>query len=215
MNTIPSASTRRTALRAAAILWCLPGLAALLPLRAAEPAKASCCADCADEAAAAPVSSKSIYQVDAVLADDSGRAVRLASFQGQPVVLAMFFTHCEYACPIIVQDMRRIESALGRGAKARFVLVSFDSERDTPEVLSAYRKRANLGAEWTLLHGDPADIRTIAAVLGVNYVKDGKGQFSHSNLITVLNPAGGIVYQKAGLQGDVSAAARAASVLIR
>ncbi len=214
MNTIPSASTRRMAFRAAAILWCLPGLAALTA-RSAEPAKAACCADCAEEPAASAPSSKSIYQVDAVLTDDSGKPARLASLQGQPVVLAMFFSHCEYACPIIVQDMRRIESALAKGAKARFALVSFDSERDTPEVLSAYRKRANLGAEWTLLRGNPADIRTIAAVLGVNYVKDSKGQFSHSNLITVLNPSGEIVYQKAGLQGDISGAARAASVVVR
>jgi protein SCO1/2 len=36
-------------------------------------------------------------------------------------------------------------------------------------------------------------------LLGVNYRRDARGQFAHSNLITVLNPAGEIVHQQVGL----------------
>ena len=59
-------------------------------------------------------------------------------------------------------------------------------------------------------------------LLGVKYRQDGRGQFSHSNLITVLNAQGEIAYQRAGLAGDVSdaakavvAAARAGTVAVR
>jgi hypothetical protein len=39
-------------------------------------------------------------------------------------------------------------------------------------------------------------------ILGVKYQNLGKGQFAHSNLITVLNDKGEIAYQRTGLQGD-------------
>ncbi|MBI3874640.1 MAG: SCO family protein [Verrucomicrobia bacterium] len=84
-----------------------------------------------------------------------------------------------------------------------FLLVSFDSKRDTPEALRAYRERQKLDtAHWTLLRGKPDDVRELAALLGANYREDARGQFAHSNLITVLNPQGEIVHQQAGLNSD-------------
>jgi protein SCO1/2 len=135
----------------------------------------------------------------------------LATFRGQPVILAMTFTRCEYACPAIVADISRARAALPPeiAAKTRVVLVSFDSERDTPVALAAYRGRAGLDAGWTLLRGSPENVRELAMLLGVKYQQDGRGQFSHSNLFTVLNAGGEVVHQQMGLFGDVAPAVRA------
>ncbi len=46
-------------------------------------------------------------------------------------------------------------------------------------------------------------------LLGVKFKQDARGQFAHSNLLTVLNPDGEVVHQHAGLMGDISTAARA------
>ena len=152
------------------------------------------------------LSDRSVYQIDAALTDDAGRPLRLDSLLGRPVVIAMFFTNCAYACPLTVSDMRRIRETLPTPvrAKARFVLVSFDTERDTPDVLRAYRGHNGLGEGWILASGRAEDVREIAMVLGVKYVRDSRGQYAHSNLITVLNPAGEIAFQRAGLQGDIA-----------
>jgi hypothetical protein len=40
------------------------------------------------------------------------------------------------------------------------------------------------------------------AALGVRYKQDARGQFAHSNVITILNAAGEIVHQQAGLSQD-------------
>lgn len=180
------------------------------------PPHRACCAACEKaEAAAAPaapsLSGRSIYQVDATWTNDAGQSVALTSLRGQPVVLAMFFANCEYACPVLVNDMRRLRDLLPAEvrAKARFVLVSFDPVRDTPEALKAYRERNALDAGWTLLHGDANSVQELAMVLGLKYKQDARGQFSHSNLITVLNAGGEIAFQRAGLMGDVSELARA------
>jgi len=127
-------------------------------LVAGEDAHACCSAARAPEGAAAALSDRSIYQSATTWTNDTGQEIKLASLQGRPVVLAMFFARCEYACPIIVHDMGRIRDALPANARAdtQFVLVSFDSVRDTPAALRAYRARAQLPvANWTLLRGAP------------------------------------------------------------
>jgi protein SCO1 len=156
--------------------------------------------------ASTPLSDKSLYQLDSVWTSDVGTKTKLAVLKGRPQVLAMFFSHCEYACPILVHDMKRIEAALPETLKGQvdFVLVSFDTERDTPDALKAYRAKERLPPKnWSLFTGAPDDVRELAALLGVNYQKDAKGQFAHSNLITVLNAEGEIAYQLKGLNQRV------------
>jgi protein SCO1/2 len=174
------------------------------PLFAATPAVPPCCA--VEEKAGAPLSARSIYQLDAAWTNDAGSTVRLAALRGRPVVLAMFFAQCEYACPILVRDMQRVRAALPEALRAQtqFVLVSFDTARDTPAALRAYRERMALDAGWTLLRGDTAAVQELAMLLGVKFKQDARGQFSHSNLFTLLNRDGEIVHQQAGLQEDVS-----------
>jgi protein SCO1/2 len=83
--------------------------------------------------------------------------------------------------------------------------VTFDPERDTLPVLQAYREKMHLNPEnWTLLRGQPDDILELAVLLGVKYRKNPQGDFSHSNLITVLNPAGEIVYRQVGLHQPIA-----------
>ena len=130
----------------------------------------------------------------------------------------MFFTHCEYACPILVNDMKKLEAGLPAEVRAKtdFLLVSFDTKRDTPEALAAFRKKEKLpAATWTLLRGGADDVRELAALLGINYTPDARGQFAHSNLITVLNAEGEVAFQQPGLNTDpaalVSAVTKAAA----
>ena len=157
-------------------------------------------------------SDKSLYQLDSEWNSADGRKLKLAELKGKPQVVTMFFARCELACPILVHDAKRIEAALPQDLRSKvgFVLVSFDSERDTPEVLRDYRQRQDLNAAtWTLLQGKPDDVLELGALLGVKFKKDAQGQFAHSNVITVLNPAGEIVYQLNGLNLDVTPAIHA------
>lgn len=182
-----------------------------------KPAPASCCSTKEPLAAAAPLTDRSLYQLDATWTDDSGQNVSLTALRGQNVVLAMFFASCEYACPVLVSDMQRLRALLPESARAttRFVLVTFDTARDTAAVLKAYRERSALDQAWTLLRGDDNAVQELAMLLGVKFKQDARGQFAHSNLITILNTEGEVVHQHSGLMGDVSEAAKAAAVAAR
>lgn len=157
-------------------------------------------------------SDKSLYQLDSVWNSADGGQFKLAELKGKPQVVTMFFARCELACPVLIHDVKRIEAALPPELRGEvgFVLVSFDSERDTPEALRAYRQRQELNAStWTLLQGKSDDVLELGALLGIKFKKDPQGQFAHSNVITVLNPAGEIVYQLNGLNLDVAPAVSA------
>jgi len=173
-------------------------------------AKTPCCCAVKIEPAAS-FTDQSIYQIDSTWTTDAGNPIKLAALRGRIQIVAMFFAHCEYACPVIINDMKRIKAALPETVRARvgFTLVSFDSERDTPEALNAFRNNRELHpTRWTLLRGQPDDVLELAAVLGVKFKKDARGQFAHSNLITVLNPAGEIVHQQVGLNQSVEETVR-------
>jgi protein SCO1/2 len=178
---------------------------------AEKPAVAPCCVE---EKAGVPITARSLYQLDVKWTNDSGAPMKLASLRGTPVVLAMFFAQCEYACPVLVQDIKRLLATLPEAArtKTQIVLVTFDVKRDTPAALKAYRERAALDANWTLLHGDSNAVQELAMLLGVKFKQDARGQFSHSNLFTVLNVDGEVVHQHVGLNGDVSQAAKAVAL---
>jgi protein SCO1/2 len=163
----------------------------------------SCCAQ--PESTTKPLLEKSLYQLDAAWTNDSSQAVKLDSLRGRPQVIAMFFASCQYTCPLLVFQMKQLEASLSPEMRANvgFTLVSFDTQRDTPAALKAYRAQHNLSLEnWTLLRGDSDSVLDLSALLGVKFKQDAQGNFSHSNLITLLNAEGEIVYQQVGLNPD-------------
>jgi len=178
-------------------------LALLLPiaLLAAEPLPPCC----RPALAMGQPTDQSLYLLDSKWTSDVGREIKLGALRGRPQIVALFFTQCEYACPILVSELKTIESKLPPEVLGQvdFLLVSIDSKRDTPAELTTFRAKRQLTRErWTLLRGEPDDVRELAALLGVNYAEDARGQFAHTNLITLLNAEGEIAFQHTGLKQD-------------
>jgi protein SCO1/2 len=170
------------------------------------PVRQSCCAHSpTSEATPVHLTDKSIYQLDSNWTNDYGAPLKLGSLRGRPQIVTMFFANCAYACPLLVYQMQQIEAGLPEQLRDQvgFTLVSFDTERDTPTALHSYRLNHNLKASrWTLLRGGSDDVLDLAALLNVKFKKDAQGQFNHSNVITLLNAQGEIVYQQLGLSSQ-------------
>jgi protein SCO1/2 len=179
------------------------GLFCALPAALAEPRGAEAC--CSELAGNKALPDRSLYHLDSKWTADDGREQSLSSLRGRPQVMVMFFATCEYACPILVENLKAIERTLPETLRGRvgFLLVSIDPDRDTSEVLHAYRiKHGFASPTWTLLRGRTDDVRELAAVLGIQYQRDARGQFSHSNVISVLDTEGVVAFQQSGLNKD-------------
>jgi protein SCO1/2 len=154
------------------------------------------------------LSDESIFQLESSWVDQSGKKIVLKELRGKPSVLAMVYMTCQGACPIITSDMQRIEKVLPpeKREQSQFVLISLDPERDTQKALNKFAESHGLDLRrWRLLAGSTGAVRELAAVLGVKYKRDASGNFSHSNIITILDSEGVIRHQQIGLRQDPQA----------
>lgn len=156
-----------------------------------------------DTIAAVTFPAESIFNMPDTFKTQNNADFTLAKLQGKPTVMAMIFTHCGYACPRITADMVGIREKLGaKTDKVNFLLVSFDVARDTPGRLQEYMVETGLTPDWILLHGSDQAARTLSVLLNLQFEKDAEGNFSHSNIITVLDKNGVLNFQKEGLESD-------------
>ncbi|MGE6355609.1 SCO family protein [Flavobacterium sp. NPDC079362] len=149
-----------------------------------------------------PISDLSLYNLPSQWTNQDGKNIELKSLKGNVLVMVMIYTTCKAACPRLVADMRNIESRLNEKTKknVKLILVSIDPETDTPEKLKAFAIANKMENDpWIFLRSTEDNTREFAAVLAVNYKKISPIDFSHSNIISVFNPDGELIYQQEGL----------------
>ena len=66
----------------------------------------------------------------------------LRDFRGKVVAVTFIFASCTDSCPLLTDNMARVQDKLGSafGPKVAFVSITVDPERDTPEVLRQYAR---------------------------------------------------------------------------
>lgn len=155
------------------------------------------------------VSGESLHQLDIRWQTHRGEQLRLSDLYGRNVIVTMIYANCQTACPVLVQDVRRIYQALDaeRRERTELLLISFDTEQDTSERLRQYAESIGAdGPEWHFATASAPEVRTLAALLGVRYRKNPEGGYDHSNLVAVLNPEGELVHRQEGLNQPVDEA---------
>jgi cytochrome oxidase Cu insertion factor (SCO1/SenC/PrrC family) len=100
---------------------------------------------------------------DFTLTEASGRTVTRQDLAGRPWVADLVFTNCGGICPLMSAAMARLVQSSSDLSDTRFVSISVDPERDTPETLTAYAERFKADRErWLFLTGDKDAIRNLA-----------------------------------------------------
>ena len=168
------------------IQWLRTALACLLLVVASAPAAP----------AAAPLPRDSVYQLPLPLTDQHGKTWDWRSHRGQPQVVAMFYTSCQYMCPLIVDSGKAVEHGLTQAERARLgiMLISMDPKRDRPAALMGIATKRKLDPlRWSLASPRANDVRAVAGVLGVRYRQLANGDFNHTSALVLLDRDGRIV----------------------
>ena len=148
------------------------------------------------------ISDLSIYNLPSRWTTQNGKNIELKSLNGNVLVMVMIYTSCKAACPRLVADMRNIESKLNKKTKknVKLILVSIDPVTDTPQKLKSFAIANRMDNDpWLFLRSTEDNTREFAAILAVNYKQISPMEFSHSNIISVFNPKGELIYQQEGL----------------
>ncbi|MDE3009507.1 MAG: SCO family protein [Pseudomonadota bacterium] len=167
--------------------------------------------------AAGPLPSDSIYHLDLPLHDQDGRAFTLASGQGRPQLVSMFYTSCQFVCPRLIDTVRDVQRALPADSARQLhvLLVTLDPARDDSAALRGVAAQRHLDARtWTLARSDSAGTRALAALLGVQYRILPSGDINHSTVLILLDRQGRVVAQSTRLGvPDPAFVARVASTV--
>ena len=155
---------------------------------------------------ASEIAKDSIYQVDNKWTDQENSSFQLSDLKGTPVIITMVYLSCPHTCPLTIAKLKEIEKKLSEKKLKGYqiVLVSFDYEHDRPQKLKAYMADKKLDpSRWKLLTAKNDDeVRALSIVLGINYRRLEDGDYSHSNIISVLDKEGRIISKIDRLSAD-------------
>ena len=143
-----------------------------------------------------PLPSDSVYRLSVKLTDQQGKRFDWAGRRGKVQLVSMFYTSCQYICPLIVDSGKAIDRQLTPSEREhlRVLLISMDPIRDTPAALMAVASKRNLDPlRWTLASPAPTHVREIAGVLGIRYRALVDGEFNHTSALVLLDADGRIL----------------------
>ena len=108
----------------------------------------------ASPACANPGLDSSIGRIKWAPNQGAGR-VSFAKMLGKPVILTLSYTACRRTCSTTELILREMQEILDRkGREANFAIVTYDSERDSPQKWTHCRKSRGLDrASWHFLTG--------------------------------------------------------------
>ena len=137
------------------------------------------------------------------LTDQARRQVAFSQFAGKVVAVNFVYTSC--ALPTFCYRMannfgvvqRRLKDHLGRDLI--LLTVTFDPQRDTPEVLAHHAQTWKADAKtWHFLTGPLSEVRRVTSMFGMDFFPD-EGLMNHSLHTVVIDREGRMV---ANIEGN-------------
>lgn len=141
----------------------------------------------------AAVASDSLYQLPVGLTTSAGEALELSSLRGRPLLLTMFYSRCTSVCPLLTMTLQRLDGKLTtvEQSNLRVLMVSLDAAHETPATLAAFAEEHHVdSSRWIVARASGADVRALAAALGIRYRALPDGSFNHSTVISLLDREG-------------------------
>ena len=107
-------------------------------------------------------------------------------------LMAMVYTHCPDICPMTTHNMQLVQRRLPDDLKdkVKFVVISFDPNRDTPAVLKKFAEIRDITfVNWTFLTGDNQNTKEVMLKFDVKAIPadssyDENGELSYSIIHT-------------------------------
>lgn len=132
--------------------------------------------------------------------NQDGKAIDNNEIKGKIWVAEYFFTTCLSICPIMNQEMNRVQKAFANDSEVKIMSFTVDPDTDTPDVLKRYASNhPYVEGQWHFLTGKKEDLYRFAResifVLSPAEAEnkgDAGGDFIHTNNFVLIDYAGRI-----------------------
>ena len=127
--------------------------------------------------------------------DNKGREYDFDEFEGKHMLMTFIYTSCATACPEMSSNMKYVYDMIDPDLYEDdlvFLSVSFDTERDTVEVLDRYAGYFEAdGESWRMLRvPDEDDLGDILDMYGVTVIPEGDTDYQHNTSFYLIEPDG-------------------------
>jgi protein SCO1 len=97
------------------------------------------------------------------LIDQDGNVFSSETLKGYITVVNFIFTSCGGICPVMTFQMQQLHQRFDNTQNVRFISITVDPERDTPDVLKSYAKGYDADlSRWIFLTGGKDEIFDIS-----------------------------------------------------
>jgi len=103
------------------------------------------------------------------LTDQNGVSLTFPEdLHGTPLLMGFVYTNCPDICSFITANLYKVWQETGEPENVRFVLITFDPERDRPDVLKSYARAFDMDRlPFLFLTGDSESIEGLMERMGV------------------------------------------------
>lgn len=127
--------------------------------------------------------------------DNKDRTYHFEEFEGKYMFMTFIYTNCSTVCPQMEVNMQEVFETLDMEKYKDdlvFLSISFDTERDTVEVLDRYAQYFNVdGDNWRMLRvPDDDDLEGLLDLYGVTVIPEGSSDFQHNTSFYLIKPDG-------------------------
>ena len=131
-------------------------------------------------------------------------------------LLAMIYTHCPDICPMTTHNMHLVDQRLPEELrkKINYIVITFDPNRDTPNVLKRFAEIRDLSFKnWTLISGDEKNTNEVMLKFGIKAIPsdstyDENGELSynviHTDRISLIDQEGKLRANYKGSTADLN-----------
>jgi len=133
---------------------------------------------------------------------DSAEVLFPENIIGHITVMGFIYTHCPDICPMTTHNMYLTEKKLNESGieDVKFIALSFDPDRDSPNVLKEFAEIRDLDFNsWTLLTGEKSTVNELLKRFDVKAIKtdenideEGNPEYSmmHTDRISLVDQTG-------------------------
>ena len=120
--------------------------------------------------------SKNHTVADFELINQNGQTVTQEDYKNKVYVVDFFFTSCPSICPIMTENLVKVQEAFENNHKIKLLSISVTPEIDTPEVLKAYSNKKGVNdTKWNVTTGSKIHIYELARKSYFAVVEQGDG----------------------------------------
>ena len=138
---------------------------------------------------------------DHTLLDRDGRALRLSSYRGKPLLVSFIYTGCFQVCPLQTRALHEAVKGLDRllgPQQFNVISIGFNQPADSPQAMRAFAAQYRIDEpNWEFLSPPLAAVDALTRDFGFSYLATPAG-FDHLLGVTVVDADGRVYAQVYG-----------------